>query len=234
MTEATETPEAFVERMSRGADRRRQESLRLILEACDRLRTTGSKTVTVDAIGQLSSRRGGPGARAIRNNTGSGLAYQRLIEIYREHHGLGAKPGASLVERDRLLHGVRDPGVRARIDHLLHENRRLTGEVRLLKHLAAQTAHVTLVPSEGGDAEIPEAVLGRVLSGRLKRSQLDALRTAFDERRVREAGWVIDERGRVWHGNREVLPIGFVGAIQAVVAMVEGACSDGGSSPGSR
>jgi len=223
----TETPEEWVARVSVGADQRRQRSLQAILAACEALRAKPGAELTVDAIGRLSHGNGGPAAQAIRNNTPSGLVYQGLIEQYRAYHGWNkASVKGSLIERAGLAHGVRDPGLRARIEHLLQENRHLKGEVLKLKHVAAQTAHVTLVPTAAGDAEIQQAVLGRALGCRLNGSQIAALRAAFDERRVRDAGWTIDERGRVFHGDREVLPIGFVGAIRAIVAMVDGTTAE--------
>lgn len=214
-----ESPQAYIERQKEG-DPRRLRAMKAIVLACDELRGCKSTDFSVAMIASKARPHGGPSAKAVHNNTPSGVAYQRLISIYCEYHGVGGKEPGSLAAADRLLHGVRDPGQRALVRELQAEVQALRGALNAQKALQARNAHVTLLLSTEGDAHLATAVIGQQLQVRLLPSELDAFRGA--KARFEKEGMKTDSRGRVIdRDGRELQPVGFVTGILKIVQSSE-------------
>jgi len=121
-----------------------------------------------------------------------------------------ARKGAIL---DEILEGVSDPVLRTRVGILLAELESARGQVTALRHLAGQTAVLTLaapgaVPPDVG---VPCAI-------ELSKQERDALERAVAPATLQHWGWVADANGRVkTDAGQVVYPAGYLTAIQKVL-----------------
>ena len=215
-----ETPRQYVESQKGLISDKRLTSLTLILDVCEELLRLKSTDFTYGHIGKLSSAKGGPAAQAIRNKKPSGLGYQALIARFREFHGIGGKRQRPSPRSDDLLDGISDPVQRARLELALEELKQKRGEVMALQALERKRAHITVTPSISGDADLPTASVGRVVSGQLLPSEFEAL-CRFDDCLAR-VGLTTDTRGRVMDANGdELFPVGFATGLRKVVGKTD-------------
>ncbi len=211
----SESPEGVLKRLSEGADPRRQRSLQALHDVCEEQRARGSTDYSPTVLGPLCHAKGGPAERALRNPAGA--PYRALIAAHAATHGLPKAAKTSKAEADGLLDGIRDPLQRARIESLRDEVKALRRKMQLTQQIANASAVVTLTASAGGDAELPEATLGRRASVDLLPLEREALRDALNEDRLGRVGLKVDGRGRVLSGEgRELFPVGFATALTKI------------------
>ena len=208
------TPADVLERLCRGADRRRAASLRTVHAVCEQLVADGAPNFSIKAIGRLSQRKNGPGERALLNPAGA--PYRQLIEAHREHAGIRPqrREKASKGDIEGLLEGIKDPAQRARIELLRSEVAALRRQVQLLQKLANDSAVVT-VEASAGDLSIPPARAGEHARVELLSVERDALRDALDLKRLAAAGLDVSASGRILAENGSIaFPVGFATALQ--------------------
>lgn len=214
-----ETPRQYVESQKGLISDKRFTSLMTVLDVCEELQRLKSTDFTYGHIGKLSSAKGGPAAQAIRNKKPSGLGYQALIARFREFHGIGKRQRPSL-RNDDPLDVIEDPVLRAQIELMREELKQKRGEVMALQALERKRAHITLTPSITGDADLPTASVGRVVSGQLLPSEFEAL-CRFDDCLAR-VGLTTDPRGRVMDARGdEVFPVGFATGLRKLVGKMD-------------
>lgn len=215
-----ENPRQYVESQKGLISDKRLTSLTLILDVCEELLRLKSTDFSYGHIGKLSSAKGGPAAQAIRNKKPSGLGYQALIARFREFHGLAGKRQRPSARNDDPLDAIEDPVLRAQIELMREELKQKRGEVMALQALERKRAHITLTPSITGDADLPTATVGRIVSGQLLPSEFEAL-CRFDDCLAR-VGLTTDTRGRVMDASgEEVFPVGFATGLRKVVGKTD-------------
>ena len=214
-----ETPRQYVESQKAMISDKRFKSLMTVLDVCEELLRLKSTDFSYGRIGKLSSAKGGPAAQAIRNKKPSGHAYQALITRFREFHGIGKRQRPS-PRNDDPLDAIEDPVLRAQIELMREELKQKRGEVMALQALERKRAHITVTPSISGDADLPTATVGRIVSGQLLPSEFEAL-CRFDDCLAR-VGLTTDTRGRVMDASgEEVFPVGFATGLRKVVGKTD-------------
>jgi len=220
------SPEVFLEELCKGADPRKERSLKLIYTICTEQHERGSKDFSVATIGRLSSERGGPSAGAIRNKTGE--AYRAIIKAFADSVG-GINRKVAPVEPsavDQILEGVTDPVLRTRISLMLAEIESLRAQLLAARHLAAQNAVVNLADYHGPKQENPVCELGQVevLSPCPEFTSLEirALRGAISDKTFTHWGWHAEENGRIrTETGQVVFGAGFITAIRKILEGID-------------
>jgi hypothetical protein len=142
-----------------------------------------------------------------------------LITRFREFHGIG-KRQRPCPRNDDPLDAIEDPVLRAQIELMREELKQKRGEVMALQALERKRAHITLTPSITGDADLPTATVGRIVSGQLLPSEFEAL-CGFDAC-LAKAGLTTDRRGRVMDpSGDEVFPVGFATGLRKLVGKTD-------------
>ena len=216
MSTNTPTPDEVLAALKREATPRTQRSLDLLHTLCQEQHQKGSRDFSVATMGRLSSERGGPSAQPIRNKTG--VHYRALLAAWAAHvDGLTRKPPARAepgVAED-VLGMIPDAAVRAVVGVILAENRKLLGEVALLKHQAQVVVDRRPVVKE---LRPTSAVQVLPLLSALLPVEIEALHQAVSKERLQLLGWEVDERnGRVTKEGRPVFPVGFMTALRKVL-----------------
>lgn len=216
MPTKTPTPDEVLAALKREATPRTQRSLDLLHSLCQEQHQNGSRDFSVATMGRLSAERGGPSAQPIRNKTGA--HYRALLAAWAAHaDGLTRKPPARAepgVAED-VLEMIPDAAVRAVVGVILAENRRLLGEVALLKRQAQVVVDRRPVAKEPGPTSAVQVL--PVLSTLLP-VEIEALQQAVSKERLQQLGWEVDERnGRVTKQGHPVFPVGFMTALRKVL-----------------
>lgn len=216
MSTKTLSPDEVLAALKHDATPRTQRSLDLLHTLCREQHQNGSRDFSVATMGRLSAERGGPSAQPIRNKTGA--HYRALLAAWAAHvDGLTRKPPARAepgVAED-VLDMIPDAAVRAVVGVILAENRKLLGEVALLKRQAQVVVDHRPVSKEPGSESTVQVL--PVLSTLLP-MEVEALRQAVSKERLQLLGWEVDERnGRVTKEGRPVFQVGFMTALQKVL-----------------
>ena len=208
-------PDVFLEQLKAGTGTRKAKSLDILHEACREQFKRGSGDFSIGSIGRLSGERGGPATQSIRNATGDD--FKALISVWANHTGGSAKRQAKLNDNPlyAVLEKIPDPAVRAVVGSVLAENKKLKGEVNLLKR------NVRIIidqrPSEIRAGVGRDAIQILPASG-LTDTEKEALKHAYSDKLLTDEGWHIDASGRILneHG-RVIFKPGFITAIRKVV-----------------
>lgn len=120
-------PDQLLERLKAGAGTRKAKSLDILNAVCREQFERGSKDFTIATIGKLSE------DKSIHNKTGDD--FKALISAWANHTGgsvkrLPKQPDNPLYA---VLEKIPDPAVRAVVGSVLAENKKLRGEVNILK-----------------------------------------------------------------------------------------------------
>lgn len=213
-------PEQLLDQLKTSATIRKIKSLEVLNAVCREQFERGSKDFTIATIGRLSEEKGGPATQSIRNKTGDD--FKALISAWVNHTGGSAKRQPKL--NDNPLHAVLekipDPAVRAVMGSVLAENKKLKGEVNLLKRNAQvvidqRPATVTASMSQQMVQILP-------VFTSLTDSEKEALRHAISDKLMSDEGWRIDESGRILNERgRTIFKAGFALAIRKVLGNLE-------------
>jgi hypothetical protein len=222
MTAITEqdsvTPEELLAQLKAAArNARKQRNLDLIFEVCREQKQRGSSDFTIATIGRLSEARGGPKHQSIRNENGDG--YRALIACWANHTGGHTKRPTKAPDElnERLLRLIPDPAVRAAVGAQLAEARKLKSENRLLQ----QHANLVIDMRPAGAPQLPKQPVELLPSfaGRLKPSEVAALKEAISPKLLTSHGWQAHPNGKITtEKGRLIFPPSFVTAIQKVLA----------------
>ena len=209
-------PEELLGRLKSGANARKGKNLEILNDVCRKQFERGSKDFTIATIGRLSEENAGPATQSLRNKTGDN--FKALISAWANHTGGSVKRKPRLNENPlyAILDKIPDPAVRAVVGAVLAENRKLKGEVNLLK----RNAHVVidqrpLQSSQGSQKELTQILPASI---GLTESEMDALKHASSDLQIQNEGWRVDEGGRVLNAHgRVIFKVGFVSAIRKVL-----------------
>lgn len=214
------SPEQLLEQLKTGANARKVKSLDILNSICQEQFERGSKDFSIATIGRLSEKKGGPATQSIRNKTGGD--FKAIISVWANHTGGSMKRQPKLNDNPlyAILLKITDPAVRAVVGSVLAENKKLRGEVNLLKHNVQFVIDKRETKFTYGETHQAFQILPTF--NNLTEYEMEALRHAISDTLMSDEGWKTDGSGRVMnlHG-RVILKAGFVIAIQKVLGILE-------------
>lgn len=218
-------PDEYLEELKKRANARKRRSLETLHEVCREQHERGSKDFGIAVIARLSTERGGPKERTIRNPAGE--TYRGLIAEWARFTGGNTKrpPTSRQGPFAEVLSRIDDDGVRVYVGERLAELRGLRNEINLLKaQIRSENKVVVDLRPHTGNAsqvDIPFLEKGRIeatsSAAMLTPSERNALHYAITTF-IEENGYKVRQNGRVVneHG-RSIMPPGFVAAIEKVL-----------------
>ncbi len=209
-------PSELLVQLKGSANSRKARNLDIVDAVCREQQDRGSKDFSVATIARLCQARKGPSKQTIHNRTGD--AYKALIAEWAKFAGGGVKKPKRASENplNDVLAKIDDPAVRAVMGSVLADNKKLRGEVNLLKSRANviidRRAEITSSASRELIQILPP-------SASLTVSETEALRYAISERVLEDEGWEIDPHGRILSSKsrRTIFKVGFASAIRKVL-----------------
>ena len=204
--------EQLLDRLKSTANIRKARNLEILNTVCHGQFERGSKDFTISTIGRLSAEQGGPATQSIRNRTGGD--FKALISAWANHTGGSVKrqPKLNASPLHAVLERIPDPAVRAVMGSVLAENKKLKGEVNLLKRNAQVVIDQRQTKSTPSIARLPPAF------SELTDSEKEALRHAISDKLLRDEGWSVDPKGRILSDRgRVIFKAGFASAIRKVL-----------------
>lgn len=207
-------PDELLKQLKANATPRKAKNLDIIHAVCREQYERGSTDFSVATISKIAQERGGPVKSTIHNKTGDD--FKGLIKAWADHTGGVTRKVRKVNENPvyAVLDKIPDPAVRAVMGAVLAENKKLRGEVNLLKAntevIIDQTQRISNAPKE--IIQILPASTG------LTDSEKAALRHAISDKLMQEEGWSQDDYGRVLnHKGREIFKVGYVSAIRKIM-----------------
>ncbi|MFM5192137.1 gamma-mobile-trio protein GmtX [Aeromonas media] len=206
-------PDELLEKLKVNATPRKAKNLDIIHSVCREQYERGSTDFSVATISKIAQEHGGPAKSTIHNKTGDD--FKGLIKAWASHTGGVTRKVRKVSENPiyAVLDKIPDPAVRAVMGAVLAENKRLRGEVNLLKAHTEVVIDLTAkkVNSPQETIQMLSASLG------LTNSEQVALRHAISNQLLQDEGWKTDEHGRILTSNgRPIFKVGFVSAIRKI------------------
>lgn len=212
-------PDELLEQLKANANPRKQKNLDLIHAVCREQFERGSRDFSVATISKIAQERGGPVKSTIHNKTGDD--FKGLIKAWADHTGGVTRKIRKVSENPvyAVLDKIADPAVRAVMGAVLAENKKLRGEVNLLKantEVVIDQRQMTASPSRDTIQILP-AFTG------LTESEKDALKHAVSEKLMTDEGWTLDDHGRILNAKgRAIQKVGYVTAVLKIIGIAEG------------
>ncbi|MDP1688171.1 gamma-mobile-trio protein GmtX [Hydrogenophaga sp.] len=208
-------PDDLLQQLLDHANPQKQKNLEIVHAVCREQYERGSRDFSVATVARVAKARGGPAAQTIHNKTGDD--FKGLIKAWADHTG-GVTRKVRQIRDDPIaavLDKIPDPAVRAVMGAQLAENKRLRGEVNLLKanaNLVIDRRASTQATATGEPVEIlPPA---RALT----KTEIEALTHAISEAHMLDEGWTVDGHGRVLNAKgRTLFKVGYLTAIQKIL-----------------
>lgn len=209
-------PDELLEQLKANANPRKQKNLDLIHAVCREQYERGSKDFSVATISRFAQERGGPAPSTIHNKTGDD--FKGLIKAWATHTGGITRKVRKATNNPvwDVLDRIPDPAVRSVMGAVLAENRKLRGEVNLLKQHANLVIDCRNPSSEGS---LPAVSVDRIPTDfGLTATEKEALRHAISLKLYEEEGWKEGRYGRIVTVNgRQIFRIGFATAIRKIL-----------------
>jgi hypothetical protein len=209
-------PDELLEQLKANATPRKAKNLDILHAVCREQHERGSTDFSVAMISRISEDRGGPVKSTIHNKTGDD--FKGLIKAWADHTGGLTRKVRKISENPiyAVLDKIPDPAVRAVMGAVLAENKKLRGEVNLLKAntevVIDQSTKQTSYPSSRDVIQILPASTG------LTESEKEALRHAISAKLMQDEGWSQDEHGRILNDKkRAIYKVGYVMAIRKII-----------------
>jgi hypothetical protein len=208
-------PDELLEQLKANANPRRQKNLEIIHAVCREQYERGSKDFSVPTISRIAQKRGGPVQSTIHNKTGDD--FKALIKTWAEYTGGNTHKVRKVSENPiyTVLDKIDDLAVRAVMGAVLAENRKLKGEVNLLK----ANAEVVIDMRQAAFNHTAEPVQILPASTDLTSLEREALLHAVSDRLMQDEGWLQDPHGRIVNTKgRPIFKVGYVTAIRKILS----------------
>lgn len=209
-------PDDLLEQLKANANTRKQKNLDLIHAVCREQHERGSKDFSVATISRIAQERGGPVTSTIHNKTGDD--YKGLIKAWANHTGGVTRKVRKATNNPvwDVLDRIPDPAVRSVMGAVLAENKKLRGEVNLLKQHSNIVIDYRDKSGEGSEAARTGDYLPADVG--LTDSEKEALRHAISEKLLKDEGWKEDKHGRILTDKGSpIFKIGFAMAIRKIL-----------------
>lgn len=207
-------PDELLEILKANATPRRARNLDIVHAVCREQYERGSKDFSVATISKFAQAQGGPVKSTIHNKTGDD--FKGLIKTWANYTGGVTRKVRKIADSPiyAVLDKIPDPAVRAVMGAVLAENKKLRGEVNLLK---SNTKIVIDMTTKNANFPLDTAHI-LPLSHRLTDTEQAALRHAISGQLMEDEGWLTDRHGRILTSNgRTIFKIGFVSAIKKIL-----------------
>lgn len=207
-------PDELLEQLKTNASTRKIKNLEIIHAVCREQHERGSSDFSVATISRIARERGGPVQSTIHNKTGDD--FKGLIKAWADHTGGLTRKVRKVTKNPfyAVLDKIPDPAVRAVMGAVLHENKKLRGEVNLLK--ANTEVVIDRTTKAASQSQDPIQILPA--STGLTDDEKDALRHAISDSLMQDEGWSQDDHGRILNGKgRALYRVGYVNAIRKIV-----------------
>lgn len=214
-------PELLLDQIKKSANIRKTRNLEIVNDVCREQFERGSKDFSIALIGRLSEQKGGPATQSIHNKTGAD--FKALISAWASHTGGSVKRQPKLKDNPlyTIMEKIPDPAVRAVVGSVLAENKKLKGEVNLLKRNAGVI--IDQRPSQRTPVYAQQLVEILPDFHGLTDSEKDALRHSVSDKLMRDEGWNIDDSGRIMNKlGRPIFKAGYASAIRKVLGCIDG------------
>jgi len=209
-------PDELLEQLKANASPRKAKNLDILHAVCREQHERGSTDFSVATISRISEERGGPVKSTIHNKTGDD--FKGLIKEWAEHTGGVTRKVRKSSENPiyAVLDKIPDPAVRAVMGAVLAENKKLRGEVNLLKtNTEVFIDQTTKQPSYQNSRDVIQILPA---STGLTDSEKEALRHAISDKLMQDEGWSQDEYGRILNDKqRPIYKVGYVTAIRMII-----------------
>lgn len=207
-------PDELLEQLKANATPRKAKNLDIIHAVCREQHDCGSTDFSVATISKIAQERGGPVKSTIHNKTGDD--FKGLIKSWANYTGGATRKVRKVSENPvyAVLDKIPDPAVRAVMGAVLAENKKLRGEVNLLK------ANTEVVIDQRTVSACQPKDTFQILpaSTGLTDSEKEALRHAISDNFMQDEGWVQDDHGRILNAKgRVIFKVGYVTAIRKIV-----------------
>lgn len=207
-------PDELLEQLKATATTRKAKNLNIIHAVCREQHERGSRDFSVATISRIAQERGGPVKSTIHNKTGDD--FKGLIKAWADHTGGLTRKVRKVAENPiyAVLDKIPDPAVRAVMGAVLAENKKLRGEVNLLKaNSEVVIDRTTKMVSQSQDAiQIMPALTG------FTDDEKAALRHAISDALMQDEGWSQDDHGRVLNAKgRMIYKVGYTTAIRKIL-----------------
>lgn len=207
-------PDELLEQLKTNASTRKIKNLEIIHAVCREQHERGSSDFSVATISRIARERGGPVQSTIHNKTGDD--FKGLIKAWADHTGGLTRKVRKVTKNPfyAVLDKIPDPAVRAVMGAVLAENKKLRGEVNLLK--ANTEVVIDRTTKAASQSQDPIQILPA--STGLTDDEKDALRHAISDSLMQDEGWSQDDHGRILNGKgRALYRVGYVNAIRKIV-----------------
>lgn len=209
-------PDELLEQLKATANPRKAKNLDIVHDVCREQFERGSKDFSVATIAKFTVERGGPTRQTIHNKTGDD--FKGLIAAWASHTGGLSRKPRKVNENPvfAVLEKIENPAVRAVMGSVLAENKKLRGEVHLLKSQANIVIDQRPTPTASVSKETIQILPA---STGLTDSEKDALRHAISASFLEDEGWEQDPNGRILSRKtkRVIFKVGFATAIRKVL-----------------
>jgi hypothetical protein len=207
-------PDELLEQLKSNATTRKIKNLDIIHAVCREQYERGSLDFSVATISRIAQERGGPVKSTIHNATGDD--FKGLIKAWADHTGGQTRKVRKVPDNPiyAVLDKIPDPAVRAVMGAVLAENKKLRGEVNLLK----SNTEVVIDRTAKATSQSQDAIQILPASTGLNDDEKEALRHAISDKLMQDEGWSQDDHGRILNAKgRAIYKIGYVTAIRKLV-----------------
>lgn len=211
-------PDELLEQLKASATPRKAKNLDIIHAVCREQHERGSRDFSVATISKIAQTRGGPVKSTIHNKTGDD--FKGLIKAWADHTGGVTRKVRKVSENPiyAVLDKIPDPAIRAVMGAVLAENKKLRGEVNLLK----ANTEVVIDRRVEATSQVKDTAHILTASADLTDSEKDALRHAISDSLMEDEGWIQDDHGRVLNSKgRAIYKVAYVTAIRKIIDMAE-------------
>ena len=198
---------------------RRRKTVVALVKVLDELRTRGTKVFSLAIVGKECEQQQLLTTQYIRNANGAPL--RRLIEAYREKHGLRADSGPvrRLTPLEEAINNITDLDMRMRLLALIDDNKALLAQLRRMeqgfKQLSVPAAPASSTTSIQ-DVE-PEAVIEVMSPTPVPAVNVRPLDRFISAEWLDQNAWTISEAGTIMDGRHAITPPGFVPSLKAAL-----------------
>jgi hypothetical protein len=213
------TPNELLGQLKLKANSIKKRNLELIDEICREQKQRGSSDFSIATISRLLDKAKGPKESTIRNSGGSD--YQALISAWAQHVGGITKKEKKIPNNayDDLLLKIPDPAVRAVFGSILATNKKLKGQLDLIKN------HSSIIIDNRGSKNIPQVILNNENSDAplpannfLNKYELEELIRVSNSNFFEDQGWVTETNGRIKsQSGRTIYQPEYISAIRKII-----------------
>jgi len=196
--------ETYNKLVSQSKSSRVRNSLKAIQDTCKEMVEAGVKDLTIAAVARAGSKRGVPLSQSIRNKGGE--PYRELIYAWKRECG----SVDNRLPRKDWIREIEDPRLRFLVTELAVQNRNNLCELQKFRSITKFEIDFREPAKENANKK----------SGLfLVDSELDALRSAIDEKKLEKVDLLVTPRGSIVSVEGVVFfERGFVTALQKVIA----------------